>query len=84
MYAHISEVMLRKVLQVFCADILALTSGGLIGLRVQGMQQLYDGLRLRIMGVALGEAKPFAEVMMSGCTACKFAANGAPKRPTPV
>ena len=59
-HAHISEVMLRKVLKLFCADLPALTTGGLSGLRVQGTQSLYDGLRLRIMELALAEARPFA------------------------
>ena len=59
-HAHISEGMFRKVLKLFCADIPALTTGGLTGLSVQGMQQLYDGLRLRIMELALEEARPFA------------------------
>ena len=52
--------MFRKVLKLFCADIPALTTGGLTGLSVQGTQSLYDGLRLRIMELALAEARPFA------------------------
>ena len=59
-HAHISEVLFRKVLKMFCADIPARTAGGLTGLSVQGTQSLYDGLRLRIMELALGEARPFA------------------------
>ena len=43
-----------------CADIPARTTGGLTGLSVQGTQSLYDGLRLRIMELALEEARPFA------------------------
>ena len=58
-HAHISEGMFRKVLKLFCADIPALTAGGLTGLSVQGTQQLYDGLRLRILDLALAEARPF-------------------------
>ena len=45
---------------MFCADIPARTAGGLTGLSVQGTQSLYDGLRLRIMELALAEARPFA------------------------
>jgi transposase len=59
-HAHISEVLFRKVLKLFCADIPARTAGGLTGLSVQGTQSLYDGLRLRIMELALEEARPFA------------------------
>ena len=59
-HAHISEVLFRKVLKMFCADIPARTAGGLTGLSVQGTQSLYDGLRLRIMKLALEEARPFA------------------------
>lgn len=58
--AHISEVLFRRVLKLFCADIPARTTGGLAGLSVQGTQSLYDGLRLRIMELALEEARPFA------------------------
>jgi len=59
-HAHISEVLFRKVLKMSCADIPARTTGGLTGLSVQGTQSLYDGLRLRIMELALEEARPFA------------------------
>ena len=59
-HAHISEVIFRKVLKLFCADIPALTAAGLVGLSVQSTQSLYDGLRLRIMELALEEARPFA------------------------
>ncbi len=58
--AHISEVVFRKVLKVFCADIPALTAAGLTGVSVQSTQRLYDGLRLRIMELTLAEARPFA------------------------
>ena len=58
-HAHISEGMFRKVLKLFCADIPALTASGLTGLSVQGTQQLYDGLRLRILELTLEEARPF-------------------------
>jgi transposase len=59
-HAHISEVIFRKVLKLFCADIPARTAGGLTGLSVQGTQQLYDGLRLRIWELTLEDARPFA------------------------
>ena len=59
-HAHISEVVFRKVLKVFCADIPALTAAGLTGLSVQSTQRLYDGLRLRIMKLTMAEARPFA------------------------
>ena len=59
-HAHISEMIFRKVLKLFCADIPARTVGGLTGLSVQGTQSLYDGLRLRIMALTLAEARPFA------------------------
>ena len=58
--AHISEVIFRKVLKLFCADIPALTAGRLTGLSVQSTQRLYDGLRLRIMRLTMEEARPFA------------------------
>jgi transposase len=58
--AHISEVIFRKVLKLFCADIPALTAAGLVGLSVQSTQSLYDGLRLRILELALEEARPLA------------------------
>jgi transposase len=45
---------------MFCADIPALTAAGLAGLSVQSTQSLYDGLRLRILELALEEARPFA------------------------
>ena len=59
-HAHISEVVFRKVLKVFCADIPALTGAGLTGVSVQSTQRLYDGLRLRIMHLTMAEARPFA------------------------
>ena len=58
-HAHISEVIFRKVLKLFCADIPALTAAGLVGWSVQSTQSLYDGLRLRMMELALEEARPF-------------------------
>ncbi len=60
-HAHISEVIFRRVLKLFCADIPALTAAGLAGLSVQSTQSLYDGLRLRILALALEEARPFAD-----------------------
>ena len=59
-HAHISEVVFRKVLKLFCADIPALTAAGLAGLSVRSTQSLYDGLRLRILALTLEEARPFA------------------------
>ena len=59
-HAHISEVIFRKVLKLFCADIPALTAAGLAGLSVQSTQSLYDGLRLRVLELTLEEARPFA------------------------
>jgi len=59
-HAHISEVIVRRVLKLFCADIPALTAAGLAGLSVQSTQSLYDGLRLRILVLTLEEARPFA------------------------
>jgi transposase len=59
-HAHISEVYFRKVLKLFCADVPALTAGGLVGLSVQSTQRLYDRLRLRILELAVEEARPFA------------------------
>ena len=59
-HAHISEVMFRKVLRLFCADIPALTAAGLAGLSVQSTQSLYDGLRLRVLALTMEEARPFA------------------------
>ena len=58
--AHLSEVKLRKVLKLFCADVPALTTGGLVGLSVQGTQRLYARLRLRVLALAQEEARPFA------------------------
>ena len=59
-HAHISEVIFRRVLKLFCADIPALTAAGLAGLSVQSTQSLYDGLRLRILALTMEEARPFA------------------------
>ena len=59
-HAHISEVCFRKVLKLFCADVPALTTGGLAGLSVQSTQRLYTGLRRRILALANEEARPFA------------------------
>jgi len=59
-YAHISEGKFRAVLKLFCADVPALTSAGLTGLSVQATQRLYDKLRLRILELAVEEARPFA------------------------
>ena len=58
--AHISEVIFRRVLKLFCAAIPALTAAGLVGLSVQSTQSLYDGLRLRILALTLEDARPFA------------------------
>lgn len=59
-HAHISEVHFRKVLKLFCADVPALTTGSLVGLSVQSTQRLYDRLRLRILELAMDDARPFA------------------------
>jgi len=59
-HAHISEVHFRKVLRLFCADVPALTAGGLVGLSVQSTQRIYDRLRLRILELAVEKARPFA------------------------
>ncbi len=58
--AHISEAKFREVLKLFCADIPALTVAGLVSLSVQTTQRLYDRLRLRILEMAVDEARPFA------------------------
>jgi transposase len=58
--AHISAVIFRKVLKLFCADIPARTAGGLAGLSVQSTQRLYDRLRVRILELTMEEARPFA------------------------
>ena len=50
----------RAVLKLFCADVPALTSAGLTGLSAQATQRLYDKLRLRILELAIEEARPFA------------------------
>ena len=59
-HAHLSEVHFRKVLKLFCADVPALTTGGLAGLSVQSTQRLYARLRRRILALAMAEARPFA------------------------
>ncbi len=59
-HAHISEAKFRQVLKLFCADIPALTVAGLVGLSVQTTQRLYDRLGLRILEMAVDEARPFA------------------------
>ena len=59
-HAHISEVNFRRVLKLFCADVPALTTGGLAGLSVQSTQRLYGRLRRRILELAIEEARPFA------------------------
>jgi transposase len=48
------------VLKLFCADIPALTAGGLAGLSVQSTQRLYARLRRRISQLAAAEARPLA------------------------
>ena len=58
-HAHISEAKFRAVLKLFCADVPALTASGLAGLSAQATQRLYDRLRLRILELAVEEAKPF-------------------------
>jgi len=59
-HAHISEVKVREIWRLFCADVPALTTSGLVGLRVQSTPRLYDRLRLRILELTLEEARPFA------------------------
>lgn len=59
-HAHISAAKFRQVLKLFCADIPALTVAGLVGLSVQSTQRFYDRLRLRILEMAVDEARPFA------------------------
>ena len=59
-HAHISEARFRQVLKLFCADVPALTAGALAGLSVQSTQRLYDRLRLRLLDLAVEEARPFA------------------------
>jgi len=59
-HAHISEVKVREILRLFCADVPALTTSALVGLSVQSTQRLYDRLRLRILELTLEEARPFA------------------------
>ena len=59
-HAHISEAKFRAILKLFCADVPALTAGRLAGLSKQATQRLYDRLRLRILELAVEEAKPFA------------------------
>ena len=58
-HAHISEVNFRKVLKLFCADVPALTASGLVGLSAKSTQRLYDRVRLRILDLAMEEARPF-------------------------
>lgn len=45
---------------MFCADVPALTASGLAGLSAKSTQRLYDRLRLRILDLAVDEARPFA------------------------
>ena len=59
-HAHISEVKFRALLKLFCADIPALTAGGLMGLSVQAVPRLYGRLGGRILDLAVEEARPFA------------------------
>ena len=59
-HAHISAVKFREVLKLFCADVPALTTSGLVGLSVQSTQRFYDRLRLRILELAVKEARPLA------------------------
>ena len=59
-HAHISELKFRAILKLFCADVSVLTAGRLAGLSKQAKQRLYDRLRLRILELAVEEAKPFA------------------------
>ena len=45
---------------MFCADIPALTVAGLVGVSARSVQRMYDQFRLRILALAVAEAKPFA------------------------
>ena len=58
-HAHISEVMFRKVLKLFCADIPALTAGGLTGLSVQGTPPLDDLVAFADDGTGAGRGPAF-------------------------
>ena len=59
-HAHISEDRFRKVLRLFCADVPALTASALTGLSAKSTQRLYDRVRLRLLDLAVEEARPFA------------------------
>ncbi len=47
-------------MKLFCADVPALTAGGLVSLSAQSTQRIYDRLRWRILELAVEEARPFA------------------------
>ncbi len=56
---HVSEQKFRGILRLFCADVTALAVSKLVGLSAQSTQLLYDRFRLRILDLAVEEAKQF-------------------------
>ncbi len=58
--AHVSEQKFRDILRLFFADVTALTVIKLAGLSAQSTQLLYDCFRLRILDLAVEEAKLFS------------------------
>ena len=57
--AKISESKMRVLVKVFSLDVPALTASVLLGLNRNTVQHYYDLLRLRILELAVDEARPF-------------------------
>ena len=57
--AKISEAKTRALVKVFSLDVPALTASVLLGLNRNTVQHYYDLLRLRILELAVAEARPF-------------------------
>ena len=57
--ARISEAKMRALVKVFSLDVPALTASVLLGLNRNTVQHYYDLLRLRILELAVEEARPF-------------------------
>ena len=58
-HARISEPEFRRVLEMFCADVGALTASKLTGLNKNTTHRLYGLLRTRVVELAESEAAPF-------------------------
>ncbi len=59
-HARVSEAKFREILRLFSADVPALTISKLAELSAQSTQLPYDRFRLRILDLAVEEAKLFS------------------------